>query len=671
MFTKYSHLTTCWLKKGVSMLAILFASSSSANINPYNANIETPEVPTNRIIVKYKAQTEAFNNSSRVNQMQRINNVTGVQMKYLRAMSGNSHVLSLPGKHSPQQVKEISQQLMSLPEVEYAEPDTIMFPTMVPNDPRYPEQWSYFDTYGINLPKAWDITTGQASIVVAVIDTGITNHADLSGKILPGYDFISDTNFANDSNGRDNSPLDPGDWITSAESSNSSGPFYGCPVHDSSWHGTHVAGTIGANTNNSLGVAGINWHSKILPVRVLGKCGGYTSDIVDGMRWAAGIPVAGVSNNTSPAKVLNLSLGSSQTCSQIYQQAIDEIYDKGAIVVVAAGNSNTNASNFSPASCNKIITVAATDKNGNRAYYSNYGSVVEIAAPGGAQSSANDPNGILSTLNTGTKGPLADTYINFQGTSMAAPHISGIVSLILSNNPNLNFNQVLQLLQNKAKAFPAGSECLTRGCGSGIADTAASLGGTPSGEELTLTTRSVAANDGIVAESSENSSLGGMIYPSLYFIAMGDDASNRQYRSILSFNTAALPDNAVITKATIKIRTAGTMGTNPFTTHGPLLADIKKSSFGSSVGLEAADWQGSANLSNAATFSGTPANGWYSAKINSNGLPFINKSGVTQLRLRYTTGDNNDLGADYMGFYAGDTTTATYRPIFEIEYHLP
>jgi serine protease len=245
-------------------------------------------------------------------------------------------------------------------------------------------------------------------------------------------------------------------------------------VTNSSWHGTHVAGTIGAASNNGVGVTGINWVSKILPVRVLGKCGGYTSDIIDGMRWAAGLSVTGVPANSHPARAINISLGGSGACSAEQQTAINEIVAAGTVVVVAAGNSNTDASNFNPANCNNVITVAATNRSGYRSYYTNYGSVVEISAPGGDTSSS-DSNGVLSTLNTGTQGPVADTYAYYQGTSMATPHVTGVASLVLSVKPSLTPAQVLQVLQSTARAFPVGSTCNTSICGAGIVDAAAAV----------------------------------------------------------------------------------------------------------------------------------------------------------------------------------------------------
>ena len=190
---------------------------------------------------------------------------------------------------------------MALPEVEYAEPDEILFPALTPNDTFYSNQWDLFGTNGINAPAAWDITTGSSSIVVADIDTGITSHADLSGRTVPGYDFISDPAVANDSDGRDRTQATWG--LGSPGYYQQPHKFTSCRIQNSSWHGTHTAGTIGAKGNNGLGVAGINWNSMILPVRVLGKCGGVTSDVIDGLRWSAGLTVTGVPNNTQPAKV--------------------------------------------------------------------------------------------------------------------------------------------------------------------------------------------------------------------------------------------------------------------------------------------------------------------------------------------------------------------------------
>ena len=454
------------------------SAAASSNINPGVAperQIAPGAAPTSQIIIKYRAIANATDSNGRIKtaQMNALGTASGETLTYKRAMSGNAHVLGLPTRMSSASVEAIAQKLAALPGVEYAEPDYIMRPTLVPNDPSYGAQWHYFGPQGINAPAAWEITTGSATVRVAVIDTGITDHPDLAGRWVGGYDFIADVPTANDGNGRDSDAHDPGDWVTA----NMCG--IGEPAENSSWHGTHVAGTIGAASNNGLGVAGINWVSPIVPVRVLGRCGGFTSDIVDGMRWAAGLTVAGVPANANPAKILNLSLGGPGACGTSYQNAINAINGVGGIVVIAAGNSNANAANHQPGNCSGVVTVASTDRDGNRAFYSNFGTAVEISAPGG-ETNTNSPspapqNGVLSTLNNGLTTPGTASYTYYQGTSMAAPHIAGVLSLMVSLDPTLNFTQSLQLLQISARAFPAGSNCTASTCGSGIVDAAAAL----------------------------------------------------------------------------------------------------------------------------------------------------------------------------------------------------
>jgi len=428
--------------------------------------------PTDQIIVGYAPQTglQADRAPDAPERMQQLSAAAGLSLAYVRAMSGEGHVLRLPEALPLDEVQAIADRLEALPAVAYADPDARMFPARIPNDTWYDEQWHYSGAYGINAPAAWDITTGSPSIRIAVLDTGITNHADLAGRWVGGYDFIANLNVANDGNGRDSDPHDPGDWVFTGDCT-----FY-TPNKPSSWHGTHVAGTIGARSNNGLGVAGINWVSPIVPVRVLGKCGGYTSDIIDGMRWAAGLPVAGVPANPHPARVLNLSLGGLSPCGSNLQSAINAVNAQGAVVVVSAGNSNQNAEAYSPANCAGVITVAATASNGHKANYSNYGSTVEISAPGGQFGVGQ--GGVLSTLNSGLYGPEGDDYAFYQGTSMAAPHVSGVVSLMLSLDPTLNYAGVLAILQATARPFPPGGTddaCTTAICGAGIVNAAAAL----------------------------------------------------------------------------------------------------------------------------------------------------------------------------------------------------
>ncbi len=359
----------------------------------------------------------------------------------------------------------LMRRLAADPNVEYVEVDQLMRATLTPNDARLSEQWGFgTSNASINVRPAWDKATGTG-VVVAVIDTGITSHADLNANILPGYDFISDAAMARDGGGRDNNANDEGDWY----GANECGAGY--PAANSSWHGTHVAGTIAAVTNNSTGVAGTAYNAKVVPVRVLGKCGGYTSDIADAIVWASGGTVSGVPANANPAEVINMSLGGSGSCSATYQNAINGAVSRGTTVVVAAGNSNTNVSSAVPANCANVIAVAATTSAGARASFSNYGTGIDVSAPGQA---------ILSTLNSGTTVPGSASYASYNGTSMAAPHVAGVVALVQSVAPTaLSPAAVETLLKNTARALPG---ACSGGCGAGIVDAdaavTAALGGT-------------------------------------------------------------------------------------------------------------------------------------------------------------------------------------------------
>lgn len=513
-----------------ALIAASLIASNAAHSVPAAAQAEanagkpfgqTTQPPTDTLIVKFKtparfrqldgvstarAQTMAGAPVAPLHvlspdTMQMLSAQAGLPLSHQREMSGEAHVLKLPQPLPYDEAASIAKRLEQLGEVEYAEPSGRRTIAFTPNDPRYGEQWHYSapvaGSYGANLPAAWDVVTGSASIVIAVIDTGILfDHPDLVGRTVPGYDFITDCPTARDQanctgviNSRDSDASDPGDWSTFTDF---------CGSSPSSWHGTHVAGTIGANSNNGVGVAGINWVSKILPIRVLGKCGGDDADIVDGLRWAAGLSVPGVPANPNPARILNMSLGGSGPCPKTFQTAIDEIVVRNGIVVVAAGNSNAPASSEAPGNCANVITVAATDRNGNRASYSNYGPLVEISAPGGSGGTGS-VNAVLSALNTGTTTPSTHSYEFYNGTSMAAPHVAGVASLVLSVNPTLNPFQVNALLRATATTFPSGSSCNTTNCGAGIVNAlgavqaASSITGVPMAQRafLPMTSRPV------------------------------------------------------------------------------------------------------------------------------------------------------------------------------------
>ncbi len=313
----------------------------------------------------------------------------------------------------------------------------------------------------------------------------LKTHAEFTiptSRLLDGYDFISGDpgvpgfKTANDGNGRDLDASDPGDFITVGEAGVS--PFQSCTeAMESSWHGSHVASIIAANGNNGIGIAGVNWNARLLPVRVLGKCGGYSSDTNDGLRWAAGLAIPGIASNQTPAHVINLSLGGPGACSIEEQSAIDAALQAGVrAIVVAAGNDAGAATQVAPGNCRSVITVTGIDRNGSRAAgYANIGPNVAIAAPGGWFTSGADAvNGILSLSNTGATIPIADALAYGAGTSQAAAHVSGVVSLMLAVNSTLSPYQVYWVLRQSARAFP-NATCTTATCGAGILDAAAAV----------------------------------------------------------------------------------------------------------------------------------------------------------------------------------------------------
>ncbi|MBY5980001.1 S8 family peptidase [Ferrimonas balearica] len=435
--------------------------------------------PATRFIVQYDeaALTASPNQWGLMNAQQRraqmlerteaLGRNLGREIQYLRAMGlAQRHVMRADRALNRADAEAMMSDMMANdPNIVSIEVDQLLRPAATPTDPRYGDQWHYFEaTAGMNLPAAWDNATG-AGTVVAVLDTGYRPHADLNANLLPGYDMISDTFVSVDGDGRDSDAQDPGDAMTQGEC----GGGYPPSDYDSSWHGTHVAGTVAAVANNSTGVVGVAYDAKVVPVRVLGKCGGYTSDIADGIIWASGGNVSGVPTNANPANVINMSLGGSGSCSSTTQAAINTARSNGAAVVVAAGNSNADASGFNPANCSGVINVAALGRDGARAYYSNYGASVDISAPGGAQSFASDPNGVLSTYNSGATSPGSDSYDYLQGTSMAAPHVAGLVAMLYEADPTMTPDRAESLLKSTSRA----DNCSN--CGAGLVDSDAAV----------------------------------------------------------------------------------------------------------------------------------------------------------------------------------------------------
>ena len=397
----------------------------------------------------------------------------GLEVEHGSFLGRDAHRLRLRraggGVPTEEETEAALQRLRRQPGVRYAERNLRLHRLAEPNDEHYPLQWHY---PLMNLPAAWDLQSDAEGVVVAVLDTGIRPHPDLDPRRLPGYDFISDPNKAGDGDALDADPLDQGGDL---------------PNGDSSWHGSHVAGTVGAASNNGEGVSGVAWNLRLLPVRVLGRLGGDTADIIAAVRWAAGLDVPGVPRNENPARVVNLSLGGAGEPSQAFQEAIDELLTNplvpgGTVVVVGAGNDNVDAAAFTPCNQTGVICVGAVGFSGARASYSNFGATVAVMAPGGEMREDLDgdrrPDGILSASYREDGTPV---YSFQQGTSMSTPHVSGLVALMAaargSDDP-LTPAQAEEIL--RATATP-GTQC-TEGCGAGLVNALAAVAraaGTP------------------------------------------------------------------------------------------------------------------------------------------------------------------------------------------------
>jgi serine protease len=374
---------------------------------------------------------------------------------------------------------------------------------------------SFTNAGGANLPPAWAATQGAGTVRVAIIDTGVTlNHPALQAAMLPGYDFISSNalqglqsnlpaNFvANDGDGRDADPTDPGDWVTVQDQTTyatvcDQDTNAGNNVEEpSSWHGTHMSGIVAsqwtAGTQPGTSIAGIAPNVKIIPVRGLGKCGGASSDIIDAITWASGGTVMGVPPIAAPANVINLSLGGG-VCSTPYQLAIDAAIQRGVTIVAATGNSG-QAIVSAPASCNGVIAVTAHIINGDNADYANVGAQVALSAPGGGRQSTLAPTPAVAANDTafyvwssllfgattptsagsGNGAPTGPAIAGFTGTSAAAPHAAGVAALLLSLSPALRPAEIRDLLTNtnSVRPHPAGGYCVQNAnqCGSGLLD---------------------------------------------------------------------------------------------------------------------------------------------------------------------------------------------------------
>lgn len=405
---------------------------------------------------------------------------TAPAARHLRKMSMGADVVALSRKLDDAQLQALVRELQADPAVEHVEIDqmlqhtgtarvtTDVQPQLVPDDPYYAQyNWHLQNTAGgIHAESAWDESTGEG-VVVAVLDTGIIPHPDMDPNMLEGYDFITDAWVSRrPTDERVPGAHDYGDW--------NDDPLE-CDVTGSSFHGTHVAGTVAELTNNGEGMAGVAHDAKVLPVRVLGRCGGYTSDIADAIVWAAGGDVPGVPANPNPAEIINMSLGGSGTCRSVSQDAINVATGMGTLVVVAAGNSNGDVTNFSPASCDNVVSVGAARINGGRASYSNYGSLIDLAGPGGGGGVDGNPNGyVWQASNDSDTSPELGvaTYMGMAGTSMASPHAAGVAALVqsavvASGGEPKTPAELEQILVDSVRAFPAAPD---RPLGAGLLD---------------------------------------------------------------------------------------------------------------------------------------------------------------------------------------------------------
>ncbi len=418
----------------------------------------------------------------------------------VRRLGTGAELMRLSQRLSAAELRSIVSEIAADPAVAYVQVDQLLQhtgervqPMLVPDDSGYASsQWHLKATPGgANAEPAWDISTG-AGVVVAVLDTGIVPHADMDASMLQGFDFITDTFVSRrPTNARVPGAYDYGDW----KAANECGA--GVPASTSSFHGTHVSGTIAEQTNNGIGMAGVAFDAKVLPLRVLGRCGGYTSDIADAIVWASGGSVAGVPDNTNPAEVINMSLGGGGACNPVTQTAINIAVGRGTTVVVAAGNSNGEVANFSPASCNNVISVAAGRITGGRAFYSNYGALIDVTGPGGGGNADGNPNGFVwQARNSSATSPDlgTDVYSGFIGTSMASPHVAGVVALIQSAvaSPKTPA-QIESIIKGSARPFPSTPDQVI---GSGLLDAKLALDRAllPPGAAIPLTSKVAVTN---------------------------------------------------------------------------------------------------------------------------------------------------------------------------------
>lgn len=438
------------------------AAASAANVTTVplvlaqkmNATSITPDAETDRFIVKYKNGTNERRGTVTVqSRLDRFASAFPARARHNRRLGIGSDIITTDRKLNAKETQAFMRAIASDPDVEYVEPDVIITMTSVPNDPLYSQQWGMLSNLdvgetsaGIRAADAWNVSTG-AGITMAVIDNGLTSHSDLNANVLPaGFDFT---------------------WLGPTGGANP-GVARGCEL---SYHGTHVGGIMAGIADNGVGIAGVAPSAKLISARVMSECGrGFLSSASDALVWASGGEVPGLPVASKPASVLNLSFGATGQCYKTMQDSVDYATGRGAVVVAAAGNDNTDASNNVPANCRGVIAVANTQRDGSRSGSSNYGPIVDVAAPG---------TDILSTYNNGMYSLGSESYFSASGTSMSAPMVSGVVALVQSAAPKaLSAAEIRTLITQHAQPFPTRPD---QYIGTGILDAAATVKAAKSG----------------------------------------------------------------------------------------------------------------------------------------------------------------------------------------------
>lgn len=429
--------------------------------------------PTGRLIIKYIAAEKPWQSPRGSKRKLRSALRKSRGLSFERKLSDTRELVAAGERSqdlaSRRELSAMARSLSAQSDIEYAAVEYRRYPLLEPNDPLYQgtqsvgnQNYLYEGEYSVHTPGAWDITTGSESSVIAIVDTGVLpDHPDLNGRSVTGlgYDFVSADSpdiftSANDGDGRDIDPSDPGDP---------------CSGGSSSWHGTGVASVAAGTSNNSEGLAGIDWNARILHARALGICGGTDADIIDAIRWSAGLSVTGIPDNPTPANVVNLSLGGATECTKAWQDVIDELTALNVVFVMAAGNEATNALRSSPANCANVITVGSNTSTGELdSGFSNYGLKVTISTSG---------RNILVASNNGADAPNdeGDFYRTETGTSFSAAIVSGAVSLMHSLNPDLGPSEVRAVLHESATPYASGTDCDLYHCGAGIMNLARAL----------------------------------------------------------------------------------------------------------------------------------------------------------------------------------------------------